>query len=627
VAKKPKTSLTKDEVNIWHQRLERSRKWRQPEEEKWKRYIRFAKGKFFDQATNTDQIAVNLVHPHIRIIIPSIYSKNPDIMVVARQKKWVEQAKVMERLLRYLIHELGLKEEMKTCLLDAILIGHSWMKTGYQTDFEKEDTEQPLVKKVFDQLKAALSGDQSGYSEESTYYLQPDERIVSERPWALRVSPFDVTVPALSSNRHDLPWISHMTVRRLQDVKDTPYFKNTSDLKPSSRATEVLLNRSGKARRAAESYSSDPMDEYVIIEEIWDCSEGCIYTLAEDHPDALEVKPNEYTFLDSRHPFEMLGFNFIPDVFYPLSEIEPWEPQLHELNDIRTQQCIHRKRYNRRYVYVEGEFTPAALEQLQNGEDGALIPTTAEDARAAVVPVQDANLPTDVYQTEQNIKRDITTIGGITDYQRGSAAQGAKSATEASIVEAHSNLRSEERLDVVSTFAQRIIRNLGMICQNFMDQEQVFPIVGDDAILWAKVDKKAIQGEMMFGVVYGSSAAVNRDVEKQQILQAYEMLAQDPLYDPIKVRSEFLRKVLGVVDPASWLRKDIAAMMKQAEEQAIQDAMANGGPAIPGQGRPAPGNGNGPGPGVGQVADRMGAIRRSLQTRTPGGVGGGMMNQ
>lgn len=614
--------LSEEDVQMWLQRIQRSKEWRKAEEDKWKRFIGYAQGKY-NKTSDPDYIAVNLVHAHVRIIIPAIYSKNPDIIIVPRRKDSTEQARVMEVLLRYLIEELGLKGEMKTCLLDAVLTGHSWMKVGFQVDTERVAEKLPVIQKVADALGKMLRGEEGGYeeAEKSTYYLEPDERIISERPWALRVSPFDVIVPAYSSNRFELPWITHQFVRRLSDVKKNPKYKNTSNLTSSSKAVELLQNKA--TNKTKSGLPADEHEEYVLLYEVWDCTENCVYTLADEHDLPLAKKKNEFTFLDSRHPFEMLGFNFIPDQFYPISEIEPWEPQIEELNQIRTQQSIHRKRYNRRYIYAEGAFSPDNLEALKNGEDGALVATTADDVRAAIQPIMDAPLPADVYQAERWVKEDIVNIGGITDYQRGSSAAGAKTATEASIIETQSRFRTEERLDVVGDFATRIIRNLGMIAQNFMDQEMLVPIIGDDAIRWVQVDKKMIQGEMLFKVAYGSTAAVNRDVEKQQLIQAYELIAQDPMYNQIKVRMEFLRKALNVVNPVEWLDPEVAAMVKQMELQAIQDMMATG----PAPGVEGGGNGKIATPGVGGTADRLGGIRRALSVRTPGGLGGGRMNE
>jgi hypothetical protein len=610
--------LTKEEVKKWQTRIERSRVWREPEEKKWKKYIRYARGKFFEVSEEGDQIAVNLVHPHVRIIIPAIYSKNPDILVEPRRKDAIDAARVMQQLLRYLVKELNLKGEMKTCLLDAILMGHAWIKVGYQTIFETVE-KKPLIEQALQMLNKMVSGESVEDEVESTFAVEPDERIVSERPWAVRVSPFDMFVPSFTSTKNELPWITQQLVRRVEDVKKHPDYKNNKNIKPSSSAAEILQERS--ALNKSNNVSPDEFDEYVTLYEIWDCTENKIYMIADDNEGCLQVKNNVYaSILDSRHCFEMLAFNNIPDQFYPISEIEPWEPQLHELNDIRTQMSKHRKKMNRRYIYTEGDLTPSAIDLLKSGEDGACIPTTAEDARTAVSPVQDAALSNDVYAAEQRVKEDITNIGGITDYQKGSASAGAKTATEASIVESQSRFRSEERLDVVGDFAGKIIASLAQISQKFMDVEAVKKILGDDAGLWkTEVEDKAIQGEFSFEIIYGSTAAINRDVDRQQYIQMYGMISQDPMFDPIKVRVELLRK-FDHRDVESWMRPDIAAMLKQAELQAISDAMVGGGGGATGVSSGGGASGASP-----QSSDMMGGIRRALAVRTPGGVGGGTM--
>jgi len=44
--------------------------------------------------------------------------------------------------------------------------------------------------------------------------------------------------------------------------------------------------------------------------------------------------------------------------FYPMSDIEPAEPQLLELNELVPQMVTHRRRYNRRYITKPGAFDP-----------------------------------------------------------------------------------------------------------------------------------------------------------------------------------------------------------------------------------------------------------------------------
>ena len=614
-------NMSRDEVKTWLKKIELSKEWRKPYEAKWKRYNEYLQGIYFDFADD-DQIAVNLVFPMVRVIIPSIYSRNPDVLVNPRKgQQFQPQAEAMYYYLKYLVKEIDLKEEIKLSLLDALTFGHGWVKQGYESEYEEgEETSKDssilaLIKEKFTEFMGDTSEDEQAEDPEIEYALRPNEKLVEERPWALRVSPSDMFVPAFSKTPKVLPWVAERLVLPLEDVKNNPRYKNTKELKGSTDVMKLLTDYN------SQSISLAPTDcEYVVLYEIWDAKTNLIRTLADEYEKPLEVKENEYTFLDSRHPYTMLRFNEVPDEFYPMSDVEAWEPQIHELNKIRTQQSVHRKRYNRKYIAKTGAFEDDDLDDLKSGDDGTIVFTNEENLNNAIQPIADASLQNEVYTTEQRIKDDITEISGITGYQRGTTSQGAKTATEASIVESQSRSRVDERLDVVNTFVVRIIRNLAMISQNFMTQEQVYPILGDDQTPnWMQVGPDQIQGEFMYDIVYGSSLPINKEVDRQQFLQLYEMIANDPYYNPVKVREDLLRK-FDVRDVKSYMAEGAGA-------PPIAPPMdAGGGPTDAGPNPPLPMGPNPTMPSVQGAAASPASIRagisRQLQVSNPGSMGG-----
>lgn len=627
-------ALKTDDVKKWLARIELSKKWREPQEKKWKRYKDYLQNIYYDSADmNQDNISVNLVFPMVRVIIPSIYSRNPDVMVIPRKgPAFQDNAQAMYQFLKYIIKEIDLKTEVKLTILDAIIYGHGWCKQGYESEFAETEPDGEEGTSIFDVVKSMaknmFSSDDGTDSEvepqeeEYNYALRPNEKLVAERPWALRVSPDDMFVPAFTRTPNIMPWIAQRFILPTEDIKNNPRFKNTKDLKPS-RNIQELLGRSDYMN------SLTPSDtEYTVLYEIHDGRENMIYTLADSNDKPLEEKENEYTeILQGRYQFEMLRFNEVPDEFYPTSDIEPWEPQIVELNRIRTQQSIHRKRFNRRYITKRDSFTAEDLDDLKNGEDGTIVQTDEENLTNAILPIEDATLSQDVYQTEGRIKDDVTEISGITGYQRGSVSQGAKTATEASIVESQSRSRVDERLDVVNTFVLRVIGNVADISQAFMTQEEVAPIIGDDLVpSWVTITPDQIKGDFLYDIVYGSSLPINKDVDRQQFLQLYEMAANDPYYNPVKFRTELLRK-FDIRDVDSYLAPGVAT-----QNQPIN---ANPGEMPPPPGGPDGGVGPMPPPPIsiptpvspqgGPVptsASIRASIARSIGPTVPGATGG-----
>jgi hypothetical protein len=126
----------------------------------------------------------------------------------------------------------------------------------------------------------------------------------------------------------------------------------------------------------------------------------------------------------------------------------------------------------------------------------------------------------------------------------------------------------------------------------------------------------------MFEVTYGSSVPINPDVDRQQFNEFYQLTANDPYFDPIKIRLEMVRKY-RLTDPESYLNNQLAAMLKQKRMQDAMMANPDGSvpePTEPGEGGPPIGEG-----GVPDSTSIKQGIDQSVAVPTPGGIGGGAL--
>jgi hypothetical protein len=311
-----------------------------------------------------------------------------------------------------------------------------------------------------------------------------------------------------------------------------------------------------------------------------------------------------------------------------MSDIEPAEPQILELNETRSQMVTHRRRYNRRYVTKPGAFDPQAKADLKAGADGTIVeltPTYAEDPIDAIVyPVQDAPLPPEVYAVETRVKDDIYTILGTSDYA-SRASGGARTATEASIISSQTQNRVQERIDLIESFVNRIVRNLAQISQKYLDAELLEPILGEDAIFWVQLhSRKEIQGEYSYSIVYGSSTPINKDVDRSQFMQFYAMAKDDPMYDQEKLRLELVRK-FDLENPETWLVTELQDQLEQTRTMALKNLMLGDGASTNAPQSPQS-LGRVPRPDSGQKLPTgqpagLGAAR-ALEPEVPGGTGG-----
>jgi len=618
--------LTSEQVKDWQKKIELSLEWRKPYEDRWNLTIDYLKGLCFEGLDEDEErVYVNMVRPHINVVIPAVYSRNPDVLVVPRRKDQsmdalvIKRAEIMQNLLRYYLKELDIKTEVKLAILDAVLTGHGWIKTGYQTEFLSVEEENETIISKF--LKIVGIKEQ-----EEKYEFTPNEQIISERVWALRTSPFDIIVPMLSRRPQELRWIAERIIQPHEETLSNPDYDCT-DLKPSVNANELLASLRGSKYRKLEFANSM---NYDILYECWDGYTGNVYTLCEGHDRELQCKESGYKMLDSRyHPYVTLRFNEVTDEFYCQGDIEPAAPQLEELNEVRTKLNTHMQRYNRKYVGRVGSLSDKGKADLKAGIDGIYIEAeqVADDKPLtdAIMPVIDAPIPPEVYAIETRVKDDIFTILGTSDYA-SQASGGARTATEANIIAMQSRHKVEERIDLVGGFLERILRNLAQISQEYMDEEQVGSIVGDDAIFWVQVfNRREIQGEFDYNVAYGSTTPVNEEADREQFMSAYAIMRDDPYFDQVKLRLELIRKS-KFNNPESWMNPQFIQELEMQRMLLLKKGMLT--PGNPSQDR------SGSSGGAGRVPDpskrgshatndlqRLGGMSGSHPER-PGGKGG-----
>jgi hypothetical protein len=620
--------LDSDGVKQWFRLIQLSQEWKRPYVETWNRTIDYLKGKYFDDMDDEDRICINMVRPHVNVVIPAVYSRNPDVIVTPRRLDQVpeeiiiKRAEIMQSLLRYYLKELDIKTEVKLCILDAVLTGHGWMKTGYETEIETIEEESREKKETLISMLLKSVGVKEQEEEKEAY--RPNEKVVSERVWALRASPYDMFAPALSRKTEELPWITERFIYTHDYVMSQDDW-DTEGLKPSSNANDMLATLRGAKYK---SFEFGKEIGYNVLYEVWDGVNQCTHLLAEDFDRPLITTEGAYSMLDSKyHPYVNLRFNEIVDEFYCDGDINPAQPQLEELNEVRTKLNTHMKRYNRRYIARPGAFNEQAKADIKLGEDGTIAehePQYADDPIDSMIwPITDAAVPAEIYAVESRVKDDLFTILGTSDYASQSSG-GARTATEAQIIATQSRHKVEERIDLVEGFMEKIIRNLAQISQRYMDKEQVGAIIGADAVFWTQVfSRREIQGEFVYGVAYGSTLPKNREIEREQFFKAYSMVAQDPYFNQVKLRHEFARRNEWL-NPETWLNPQIAKMLEQQRLAAAKQGFLLEGTMNAPQTNGPPGAGSRSGSAeklpTGQPRG-LGAARSSGPV-TPGGRGG-----
>ena len=536
-----------DMLEKYRQKITQSKKWRRDNffDDTWRRMIDLYRGKHYEYLTEEDRLLVNISFSTINVIEPSVAVNNPKITVNARRPEDAPRAIITEAVINYWWRHFEVKEEFRRAVKDFLITGHGWLKCGYRYEESDHSVAAP------DPNEGETPKQDT--AEQDANDVEPITVVTSDRPFAERVSPFDVFVDPDATSMLDIQWIAQRIRRPLKEVKDDKKYDGAArrDCAPSSwgRFTDEWANQK-------RVYDRD--EQYVEVWEFYDLRKNTL-SVFTDGGERFLIPPRDmpYSF---GHPFVMIRNHDIPDEFYPMGELEAIEPLQRELNETRSQMMNHRKRYSRKYLFKEGAFDAQGRALLQSDDDNVMVPVMSDDhLQNVIVPLPAVITPPEFYNQSQMISNDIDTISGVSEYLRGNLPQMRRTATEASMIADAANSRSADKLSVIEYAISKTALRLVQLAQQFMDAEQVARVVGKNGNpVWVTFAPDYISGDFDFEVEAGSTAPNNESFRRQQALQLVDALSPFASMGVInmgKLAAHVLQFGFGIKNPESFLNQ------------------------------------------------------------------------
>ncbi len=519
-----------------------AKRWRRDEgyDDTWRRLIEVYRGRHYEYLTQEDRLIVNIAFSTVNVIAPSVAVNYPKITVNAVRADSAPQAIITEAVVNYWWRHYGVRDEFRRAVKDYLIVGHGWMKQGYR--FVEEEVAQ-------DPDSEYEPSDDTVEGNEAT----PNTVVVEDRPFAERVSPFDVYVDPDGTSMNDITWIAQRIRRSLKDVQQDKRYdaQARKDAEPGS-----WKKFDTDAGTAIRDEVRDKDEQYVEVWEFYDLKKRTIsvFTTGGDKF-LISPRPMPYAF---GQPFVMLRNYDVPDFFYPIGDLEAIEPLQRELNETRTQMLNHRKRFARKWLYREESFPDPARNLLQSDEDNVMVPVTGDGPLSdAVAPMPAVITPPDFYNQSSLIASDIEQVSGVSEYMRGAMPEIRRTATEASIVADASNARAADKLAQIEQSIALVAQRLVQLAQQFMSSEQVARVVGKDGEpAWVTFDADYIAGEFDFEVEAGSTAPNNESFRRQSALQMVDAMApfvQLGVVDVRKLAAHVLQFGFGIKDAESYM--------------------------------------------------------------------------
>jgi len=509
--------MAKSDIEKWQELVEQGRIYKEKygDSQRWSVYRNYGRGKFPGYTgTVSGVLPYNLTYAMSRALVPNVYFRNPYVNI-SRAVQPIDPiySKILEATDNWLIQELNLKRQFKTAVLDAYYTNRGIIKLGYDSQYGYFRNTRRLF---------GIGRDMSGQFDKKGDLTEYNINVKPGMPWALRTMPDYIILPFGVRTLDDCPWIDHVSIRRLEDVKADKKYKNVSDLEGTH--VELLY----KDPYYADFYRElSKYHDLVEIHEIRNRRTQEIMAYVPGHD--KWIRPPEEDLLQIEGlPFVDFTFNEDTEFYWGPSDVAIMEPQQLEINEARTQAMYHRRIALVKFLVNANLIGDDEIDKMMSENVGPVVKVTGDPKQVAAI-IQ-SHIPPELLGWVQEIRADAREMMGFGRNQLGEEARSSRrTATEAGIVQQAHEIRIDERRDIVAEALQRTIRKLNQIIFSRWDTEKVIEVVGFDAArYWVRYRPNAIAGEYNIKVDVESLSPKTKEFKKREIFQVIQALAKHP---------------------------------------------------------------------------------------------------
>lgn len=518
----------KPDVSHWLGQVRAGIKFRKDmaEQAKWDDWRKMYRGKW-----KSGTLPVNLFFKMARTVVPRIYFRNPSISITPAQPgmlNWVF-AQLLERIDNAMLKKMKAKKYLKRVVGNAWFFGTGVAKVGYGTAYGLS------IADFGGDLPRAAGGRRVEYNS--------DQRV--NMPWLDSVHPGNFIVPQGLMDYEKAPWVGEWVRRPLSDVKADKRFKNTSGLRTGSKATG--LNRDG----GNKDHEHNRIQEEDVLDmlEIHDLRYQRVMVLAPYATDKVLFDGDDDLQYLGRPNYMPLVFNENDNAFWGVPDTQILEPDQLEINEVRTMMMIHWRLAVLKLFYQKGKIDPAEIQKVIDGEIMSAIGVTG-DVRAALQFVQTGDIPDSLFKADMQINQDVRENMGFSRNEFGdnNPASARVTATETQIVKMASEIRVDERRDMTADLLLDVVDHTNRVIFNHWTEDQVIQVAGPLGVpLWIRFRPEMLrEGTYNIAIDPDSSLPQTKDSREQKAVNAYTILKENPLIDPMRLTRYLLHELHGV---------------------------------------------------------------------------------
>jgi hypothetical protein len=519
-------------------------------------------GTLFERLNPADLESINMVLPHLNIIIASVVARDPKPIAVPYMggERAEVNAKVAENVASFWWGRTRATNILRDMAQDMVVLGNGFCKVGWATianvtEKDDETYAQELTETV---TAAEILSIQSGEEMEDIEYLSsfvsPEVvEIEIDEPFVTYVSPYDIFFPEEARRLEESRWIAQRVILPMDEVKANPEFKNKDSI-----VADGGYDYRDRYRDTDISYSEEQIYNTCTIYEFYDMRTRKLKVFQLNSDVALFEGDLPYSHRYS--PFvHMRNYSDGGNEIWAFGDLENVAALQEKLNEVFTEQVDNMRRAGNKYIAAAGVFDAESRDRLESDEPDIVVEIEVPQGMGVgdmFAAVPRAPLPSDIYIAQGKFEEAMRQVLGINEFQAGGMGADRMSAYAAAVVDGVATLRGKDKQLSVEDAAAHVFNLLIRLCQEFMEDGQVIRLVGETGGVWEEIDSNSLYGEFDMKVEGGSLSSVNpatRQFRAMEMLNAVVPAIVNFGYDPEPALRHVVRD-LGY-DPDQFLIK------------------------------------------------------------------------
>lgn len=469
----------------------------------------------------------NLIYMHGRAMVPTIVFRRPQILNTARRPDFIPWASFFDSIDQFLMEEM----EVEDTLQDAVLEAYLFNTVGLHVGFDFLPKGMLNSKDRITQVIRSIEGfaEIPGVVDRARRYNFPFIQLVPAG---------ELLFPSYSRNVRTAHWYSRACCVPVEDMRE---YLGRPGLKPTHVPEEVY-----DSKRYQEM--SDSTEGFVYYYEFHNAKDRTAQLVTIDG-EILKTFPKDHDQIDGL-PVSVITFNKRPRSMWGTPDALYIEGQQLDGNDARVMGLRQRRIALIKALIDADMLDDKEAEKLYSDEALPLIRVKLRnDQRLAdCIQTLQPSVQMQYLEYQKSSFTDSQYMLGQGANQMGLTPPGRRTKYETQVAEERSYIRTSDRREQFARAITDCFRKVNLFVADNWDQPILQRVLGVDASLYwvqakpQELSKKQLKDELVTSVDVGSMAPRSLERDRQEMLQAMQIIGSIPNVNILPIIRQLLNK-------------------------------------------------------------------------------------